>query len=97
MNQLITQLYRDEDGFVVSAELMLISTVGIIALVVGLSAVSNAVNNELRDVATAFSSVNQSFSFRGSGFNGNSQYMDPMSHGDQGLNHGAPTMVAAGG
>jgi len=65
MNALITQLFNDEAGFVVSAELVLITTIAVLALVVGLSELSSAINQELEDVATAFGSVNQSYSYSG--------------------------------
>ena len=62
---LCTQLFRDETGFIVSAELVLISTIAVLAMVVGLSEVANAVNHELNDVAAAFGSINQTFHFAG--------------------------------
>jgi len=65
MTNLFTQLINDEAGFLVSAELILVSTIAILSLVVGLSEVSAAINNELNDVANAFGSINQSFCFRG--------------------------------
>lgn len=65
MLNLITKLYNDEAGFIVSAELILISTIGVLAMVVGLSEVASAVNQELEDVAAAFGSVNQTYSFSG--------------------------------
>ncbi len=65
MTTLFTQLLNDENGFVVSAELVLISTIAILGLVVGLSEVSHAVNNELEDVASAVGSMNQSFYVKG--------------------------------
>ncbi len=65
MLNLIQKLYNDEAGFIVSAELILISTIGVLAMVVGLSEVSSAVNQELEDVASAFGSVNQTYSFSG--------------------------------
>ena len=57
--------WNDEAGFIISAELILISTVAVLAMVVGLSEVSIAINQELEDVATAFGSVNQSFRYQG--------------------------------
>jgi hypothetical protein len=54
-------LINDEAGFIVSAELVLISTIAVLGLVVGLSEVSINVNNELEDVGSAFSSMNQSY------------------------------------
>ncbi|MHC4876110.1 MAG: branched-chain amino acid aminotransferase [Planctomycetota bacterium] len=65
MTSLINALWKDENGFVVSAELVLISTIAILGLVVGLTEVSHAVNNELEDVASAFGSMNQSFYAKG--------------------------------
>lgn len=66
MTSLATQLMNDEAGFIVSAELMLIATVGVLSMVVGLSEVALNINNELEDVGSAFGSINQSFMSRGS-------------------------------
>lgn len=55
----------DEDGFIVSAELVLIATLLVIGLIVGLSEVQHAVNEELNDFAEAIGSLNQSFVFTG--------------------------------
>ena len=65
MLSLITKLYNDEAGFIVSAELILISTIGVLAMVVGLSEVASAVNQELEDVASAFGAINQSYRYSG--------------------------------
>ena len=65
MTTLAVSLWKDEAGFIVSAELVLIATVAVLAMVVGLSEVANAVNQELEDVASAFGSVNQSFRYQG--------------------------------
>jgi len=65
MKSLALQLFRDDAGFIVSAELVLIATILVIGLVVGLSEVSHGVNNELNDVGDAFGSVNQSFRYSG--------------------------------
>ena len=74
MNALLTKLMNDEAGFIVSAELVLIATVGVLTLAVGLSEVSLNINNELQDVGRAFGSINQSFNIQGQ--NGNSSYHD---------------------
>ena len=65
MTTLAVALWNDEAGFIVSAELVLIATVAVLAMVVGLSEVAHAVNQELEDVASAFGSVNQSFRYQG--------------------------------
>lgn len=54
-------LMSDERGFVVSAELCLVATVAVLSLVVGLAEVSHNVNQELEDVGSAFSCLDQSF------------------------------------
>lgn len=70
-------LWHDEAGFVISAELVLISTVAVLGLVVGLTCVRDAVVGEMKDVADAFRSVRQDYSY--SGMHGCS---DPCRHGD---------------
>lgn len=65
MNALWTSFVRDEAGFIVSAELILIATIAVLGLVVGLTEVSTSVNTELDDVASAIGSMNQSYTFNG--------------------------------
>lgn len=65
MRTIITALAQDEAGFIVSAELVLISSIAVLAMVVGLSEVAHAVNQELEDVASAFGSINQSYEYSG--------------------------------
>jgi Flp pilus assembly pilin Flp len=63
--------WKDEHGFIVSAELVLVGTIAVLSMVVGLSTVSRSINNELFDIANAFDAVNQSNSVTGpSGNNG---------------------------
>jgi len=63
MMNLIAQLYGDEAGFIVSAELILVSTIAVLSMIVGLSEVASAVNQELEDVAAAFGALNQSYHY----------------------------------
>lgn len=65
MTTLLKTLWTDEAGFIVSAELVLISTIAVLAMVVGLSEVSQAINQELNDVASAYGTINQSFRYQG--------------------------------
>lgn len=58
-------LWQDENAFVVSAELVLVMTVAVLAMVVGLHAVAKSVTMELNDVANAFGTIDQSFSYKG--------------------------------
>jgi Flp pilus assembly pilin Flp len=62
---LIQRFWADESGFLISAELVLISTITVIGMVVGLAEVMVAITAELNDVANAIGSLNQSFSFSG--------------------------------
>lgn len=59
----MNQLFNDEAGFIVSAELVLVSTIGVLSMVVGLSEVANNINQELEDVGSAFSCIDQSYSY----------------------------------
>ncbi len=56
---------NDEAGFIVSAELVLISTLLVIGLIVGLTSVQQAIVSELNDVGNAIGSLNQSYMFTG--------------------------------
>jgi len=58
-------LWRGEEGFVVSSELVLIATLLVIGLLVGLVAIRNAVTGELADVARAIGNTDQSYSYTG--------------------------------
>jgi Flp pilus assembly pilin Flp len=71
MKNVLTALMNDECGFIVSAELVLVATIGVLAMIVGLTEVSFAVNQELEDVGAAFGSINQGYSYNGQqGFKG---------------------------
>lgn len=63
--KLLSAFWKDESGAILSAEAALLGTVGIVGGVVGLSAVSSSLNEELKDVAFAFRSLDQSYSFEG--------------------------------
>ena len=65
MKKLVLNLWKEEAGFVVSAELILISTIAVLAMVVGLSEIAYGISQELEDTASAFGAVNQSFRYTG--------------------------------
>lgn len=65
-------LWQDEAGFVISAELVLVLTVAVLAIIVGLSEVAVAVNTELNDISNAIGALNQSYLV--SGFKAESNY-----------------------
>ena len=62
MSALIRKLWHDEAGFIVSAEIVIILTIGVIGMVVGLSSLQNALISEFADLGLAFQALNQSYS-----------------------------------
>lgn len=58
---MLTRLLKEETGFIVSAELVLVATLCVIGLIVGLSEVQHSVVAELNDVADAIGSLNQTY------------------------------------
>jgi hypothetical protein len=82
MNALFTNLLNDEAGFIVSAELVIVATVGVLAMIVGLSEVALNVNSELEDVGSAIGSINQTYTVQGTcghqGSIGGSKYTDQV-------------------
>jgi Flp pilus assembly pilin Flp len=63
--RLVQQLWSDENGFIVSSELILIATILVIAMVVGLQTVRDAVLQELGDVGGAIGNISQDYSYGG--------------------------------
>ncbi len=61
MRTTIHNFLEDEQGFIVSAELVLVATILILGLVVGLSSLQTAIVSELNNVAAAFCSLNQGY------------------------------------
>lgn len=58
-------LLRDEAGLVLSAEAVVIGTVGVVGAAAGLAAVSRSTNDELAETAFAIRSIDQSFRIEG--------------------------------
>ena len=65
MTNLMMNLMNDEAGFIVSAELVLVSSIAVLAMIVGLSEVALNINNELEDVGSAFGAINQTYCVKG--------------------------------
>lgn len=61
---LFTRLLNDDAGFIVSAELIIVATLCVLGMVVGLSELAWNVNNELEDVGSAISAIDQSYTVR---------------------------------
>lgn len=61
----LLRIWKEDRAAIVSAELATVMTCSVLALVVGLKQVSDAVNVELNDLAQAVGSLNQSYGFNG--------------------------------
>ena len=62
---LVSKLWGDERGFIVSVELILIATIMLIGLLAGMTSIRDAVLSELSDVAGAGQDMNQSYRIYG--------------------------------
>ena len=65
MSKTLNALLNDENGFIVSAELVLVLTIGVLAMVVGLHSVAKSVTIELNDISNALGAMNQSYKYHG--------------------------------
>ena len=63
--KLLHALWRDEAGFVITSELLIIVTIAVIGLIVGYVAIRDAFVYELGDVAAAIGALDQTYSFNG--------------------------------
>ena len=73
MLNLLKALRQDENGVILSTEIVIIGSLLVIGLITGLTCLQKAVNGELQDVANAIGSLDQTYSFsahRKSGFGG---------------------------
>ena len=75
---MFNKLWNDEAGVIISAELVLVLTICVLGVIVGLSSVVVAVNEELQDTAHAIGVLNQSFGF--TGFTGCKKGGSPLSY-----------------
>lgn len=63
MKKFALRLWRDEAGFVVSTEMVLVATIVVIGLITGLTTIRDQLSTELADIADAISEVDQSYSY----------------------------------
>ncbi len=59
------QLWNDDRGAVLSAEVVTVGTVVVLGSITGLSVAANAIDGELKDFAYAIRSLDQSYAFNG--------------------------------
>ena len=62
---MLKQLWLDDQGAILSMELILIATILVLGLIVGLTSLSNAVITELADIGAAIAALDQSYSYGG--------------------------------
>jgi hypothetical protein len=62
---MLIRFLNDESGVIISAEMVLVMSVAILALIVGLAEVAIAVNTELNDLSNSVGSFNQSYGVTG--------------------------------
>ncbi len=60
---ILNALKNDENGFVVSAELVLVGTILVLGMIVGLTEMSYNVNQELEDLGSGIGAINQTYYF----------------------------------
>ena len=68
---MLMNLLNDESGVIISAELALVLTIAVLAMIVGLSEVAVAVNTELNDISNAIGGLNQTYCVTGFAANSN--------------------------
>lgn len=67
---MLSRLWFDDRGFVVSSEIVLLGTLGVLGATVGLHVATTAVNEELIEVGHAFRSLDQSYYVAGFAYRG---------------------------
>lgn len=63
--KILKRLWADELGVIMSAETVMLGTMGVLAMTAGVGTMATAVNGELGDMSKAFRSFDQSFSAPG--------------------------------
>ena len=76
----LLKLLRDDKGFVVSSELVLLGSITVLGLITGLTTMRDQVVQEVADVADAVSEMDQSYSYSGitghTSFTGGGRFFD---------------------
>ena len=62
---MLQNFMNDESGVIISAELVLVLTIAVLAMIAGLSEVAVAVNTELNDIGNAIGALSQSYAITG--------------------------------
>ena len=87
MKNLLKRFLRDDAGFVISSELVLVATILVIGMIAGLNTVKDSVVQELGDLSASIGSVSQSYTYNGitghSSATAGSQYVDQIDYCDE--------------
>ena len=96
-------LWREETGFIISAEMILIAAIVVLGLIVGLTVIRDTIITELADTGTAFGQINQSYSYAattghtssvaGAFFNDTADFCDSTSSSITGTGTGCTTFL----
>src|ERR1051325_2097220 len=82
MKHLITRLWRDDSGAIVSIELLFLFVILTLGLIAGWTNLRNAINAELTEEANAILALNQGFSITGvTGCPGNGNHGSSATNG----------------
>jgi len=65
MKNIVNKLWRDDQGALLASEYLVVGTIVGIGVVVGLTGVRNAVNEELTELGNAYLSISQGFGYSG--------------------------------
>ncbi len=84
---MLQRLINDESGVIISAELVLVLTIAVLAMVVGLSEIATAINTELNDLSNAFGALDQTYAFTGFVGQGNNKLKSKV-HGTTFIDNG---------
>lgn len=63
MRKVLSRLWSDDAGFVVSTELVLVATILVVGVTIGQATLRDAVISELADTADMINNINQSYSY----------------------------------
>ena len=95
---MLTKFWVDDNGAIISAELVLLMTIVVIGLITGMVALRNMIVTELADVGAAIGALNQSYSFSGTAIGtsspcntAGSSWADGLDPGDNGMEQGGTT------
>ena len=91
---MLKNLWMDESGGLICAELVIVMSLLMCSCIVGISALRDAIVTELADVAAAIASLNQSYSIGGiigqHAYQPGSQFIDGLDQGDDGNSQAGP-------